>query len=254
MAIREAAQRRDLEHQLAVSPNEQQREPGDASDGQAVAAGASTETNGQDAHAADEEPEWLNRDYYTAPWMLPTAILAMLQILILTVDIFILLSNKISAAKTFVSLLVWFFVTQPSAAYLVILFGLAAEGHTLPIFLKRRQASRLGRTRLTFNPHSFFWLLVALVIFVSCSLIPIGSNVLFAPSRPQALMVNFITLLVLVGLACLYFAVCLLLIGLEAGRRRRRAIDDGIELQENDAVVGVDEAAAEGTEGAPRVC
>jgi hypothetical protein len=116
-------------------------------------------------------PDWLTRDYYESPWMLPTIWLSILQILFLTFVIFWFLSEHVSALKTLVSLLLWILMVQPFSCYMIIVLGLWAERE--PAFWNGRLPPLLGLDR------RLSWFICALLIFASYSISPIWQNGLF---------------------------------------------------------------------------
>lgn len=80
------------------------------------------------------------------------------------------MSENISALKAFRGFLVWFFIVQPSACYIVILFGMVSKGLEFP-FVERWADGRL-KTMLTLS-KPYFWWMISLLVFSTYSISPV---------------------------------------------------------------------------------
>lgn len=120
---------------------------------------AGADVDGQSHNESSTIQEILKRDYSDQVWAGPNMGLGAFQILFLTSYIFsAMYDTDISAFKVFVAILTWFFWTQPTACYMLILLGLAFQGSEYS-FAPHTLSSRKGWLwkMLTVSQPQFWW-------------------------------------------------------------------------------------------------
>ena len=130
-----------------------------------------------------------------------------LQIVFVTAYIFRVMSENISALKAFVGFLVWFFIVQPTACYIIVLFGMASKGLKLP-FVEQMVDGHL-KTMLTLSKAHFWWIF-SFLVFSTYSVSPIYGWGVLSVGNEKNYEFLIISLSTMAGILFVYFClVCI---------------------------------------------